>query len=149
MLEWIYLNKTYLWWLGTLSVATFIVTLIMIPILVVRIPADYFIDDICKPVLSGRQLSFFPLLSLIIKNLFGIIFLLAGFSMLLLPGQGLISILIGIMLINFPGKRTLERRIVQQIFVQKSINWIRTRANRPPLKIPKRVIAENDNTQKG
>ena len=149
MLEWIYLNKTYLWWLGTLSVATFIITLIMIPLLVVRIPADYFTDDIRKPIPSGRQLSFFSLFSLIIKNLFGIIFILGGFSMLLLPGQGLISILIGIMLINFPGKHILERRIVQQAFVLNTINWIRTRANRPPLKIPKRVIPDNDNTQKG
>lgn len=137
MLEWIYLNKSCLWWLGILSIATFIVTLIMIPILIVRIPADYFINDIRKPILSGRQLSFFSLLSIIVKNLFGTIFILAGFSMLLLPGQGLISILIGIMLINFPGKRILERRMVQQVFVQKTINWIRTKANRPPLIIPK------------
>jgi hypothetical protein len=149
MLEWIYLHKTYIWWLGTLSVVTFIVTLIVIPILVVRIPAGYFTEDNSKPILSSRQLSFFPLLSIIIKNLFGIIFILAGFSMLLLTGQGFISILIGIMLINFPGKRTLERRIVQQAFVLHTINWIRARANRPPLKMPRRVIAVNNNAEKG
>jgi len=57
--------------------------------------------------------------------------------MLLLPGQGFITILIGIMLLNFPGKLSLELRIVQQPPVFRAINWMRARANQPSLQIPK------------
>jgi len=57
--------------------------------------------------------------------------------MLLLPGQGIITILIGIMMLNFPGKFTLEQRIVQQPNVLRAVNWMRTKADRPVLEVPK------------
>ena len=59
-----------------------------------------------------------------------------GLAMLVLPGQGVITILVGITLLNFPGKRRLELRIVRQRPVLLAINWIRARANRPPLVLP-------------
>jgi drug/metabolite transporter (DMT)-like permease len=74
-----------------------------------------------------------------LKNLLGIIFILAGVAMLILPGQGILTILLGIMLMNFPGKHTLERRIVQQPAVLRAINWMRTKANHPELKLPNQV----------
>jgi len=57
----------------------------------------------------------------------------AGIIMLVLPGQGIFTILIGIMLLNFPGKYRLERWIVARRPVLRSINWLRRRAGRAPL----------------
>ena len=51
------------------------------------------------------------------------------------PGK-FITMLIGLMLMNFPGKHALERRIVQQPVVLRMINWMRQRAGRPRLELP-------------
>jgi hypothetical protein len=55
-----------------------------------------------------------------------------------LPGQGVITILIGVMMVDFPGKFLLERRIVQYPSVLRAINWMRTKAHRRPLQVPPR-----------
>jgi hypothetical protein len=68
----------------------------------------------------------------------GAVFLLAGLAMLFTPGQGLLTILMGIMLLNFPGKQRLELAIVRRPAVLKSINWVRGRAGRPPLQLPEK-----------
>ena len=59
----------------------------------------------------------------------------AGIAMLLLPGQGVLTILIGIMLLDFPGKRSLEFWIIRQRGVLKAANWIRRKSNHPPLEV--------------
>lgn len=53
VLEWISIHETVFWWIGTLSIATFAETMIVIPVLVVRIPADYFKRE--KQKLKGRK----------------------------------------------------------------------------------------------
>lgn len=70
---------------------------------------------------------------LTLKNLVGVVFLLAGIAMLVLPGQGLLTVLIGISLIDFPGKHRLEARLVSQRLVLQAINAVRHRFGRPPL----------------
>jgi hypothetical protein len=74
---------------------------------------------------------------LVLKNLAGTILVLAGAIMLVGPGQGAIAILIGIMLLDFPGKYRLERWVIRQRPVRRAVNWIRVKARRPPLQIPK------------
>jgi len=142
ILEWVRIHEIALWWIGTLSMATFVGTLIIIPILVVRIPADYFKHEKQKPDHFYRRYSFMRILVLVLKNLLGLIFIIAGLAMLLLPGQGIITILIGIMMLNFPGKLAMEQRIVQQPTVLRAINWMRTKANRPVLEVPKLSLIE-------
>ncbi len=129
--EWFRVNETVLVWLGVLSVVSFIGTLLAIPYIVARIPTDYFIRE-HKP----RRTSPSPpshVLWLVLKNVLGIILILAGLAMLVLPGQGVLTMLLGIMLMNFPGKYELERYLIQQPTVFKALNWMRTRANQPPL----------------
>ena len=122
--------------------ATFVGTLIIIPILIVRIPADYFKREKQKPDRSHRRYSFIRILVLALKNLLGLIFITAGVAMLFLPGQGFITILIGIMMLNFPGKLTLELRIVQQPTVLRAINWIRAKTDQPELQVPELNLIE-------
>jgi hypothetical protein len=137
ILEWVHIHETAFLWIGTLSIATFVGTLIIIPILIVRIPADYFKRKKQKTDHSHRQYLFIRILVLALKNLLGLIFIIAGLAMLLLPGQGFITILIGIMMLNFPGKFALQLRIVQRPTVLRAINWVRTKADRPALEVPK------------
>jgi len=138
ILEWVYIHEIAFWWIGILSLAAFVGTLIIIPILIVRIPANYFRRERQKPnPCDKNQHAAICFIGLVCKNLFGAIFVLAGVALLFLPGQGFITMLIGIMMLNFPGKFRLEQRIVQKPTVLHSINWIRTKAGRPALEIPK------------
>ena len=135
-LEWIQGHELTLYWIGTLSLVVFLATLILVPLLVVHIPSDYFLWN--KPTLVEirKPYSVIRSIGIVLKNIFGVVFVLAGLAMLILPGQGIITILIGVMMLNFPGKLNLERRIVQQRNVLRAINWIRVKANKPALQVP-------------
>jgi hypothetical protein len=131
MYSWYRGNEIVLVGLGILSVIMFIATLLAVPLIVARIPTTYFIR---KHQPSPRQpRSSARMLWLVLKNILGIFLLLGGLAMLVLPGQGVLTILLGIMLMNFPGKYELERYIIQQPTVLRAVNWMRLRANRPAL----------------
>jgi hypothetical protein len=53
--------------------------------------------------------------------------------MLFIPGQGLLTMLLGIVCLDFPGKRALERRIVAHPPVFRALNWIRAKQGELPL----------------
>ena len=118
--------------LGVVSGVLFIGTLIAIPILIVRLPNDYFIKNHRRTWLQNRH----PVLRVaayVIKNLIGCVFLLAGIAMLVLPGQGILTMLIGVSLIDFRGKQKLQRKLIGQPAVLRTINRIRQRFGRKPL----------------
>lgn len=133
MFAWLRMYATTFWWMGAFSLIMFIGTLIAIPILVARIPADYFTRS---DRAGGREQTKHPVLRLLgrlFKNVLGFVFIVAGLVMLVLPGQGIITILVGITLMEFPGKRAVERRIVAQPTVLRMINWMRARAQQSEL----------------
>jgi hypothetical protein len=133
--EWMKLHQTGLQYLGALSILTLFITPIIVFALVIIMPEDYFLSDRDHILVFGGK--YHPLVQiaiLVLKNAIGVVFVLAGVAMLMLPGQGVLTILIGLTLINFPGKRTLERRIVSRERVHSAINWMRSKAGRPPLK---------------
>jgi hypothetical protein len=136
MLDWIPFSKTALWWMGILSVVTFFGSLIALPMLIARMPADYFVRDRQGHAAHRRQHPVLRVIGLVCKNLVGLAFVLAGIAMLVLPGQGVLTIVIGLSLMNFPGKHALERYIVQQPTILQAINWTRNKAGQPPLKVP-------------
>lgn len=51
--------------------------------------------------------------------------------MLFAPGQGILSLLVGIILCDFPGKHRVERKIIARPRVLSVINQIRARYKRP------------------
>ena len=55
--------------------------------------------------------------------------------MLVLPGQGIFTIMIGLMLSNYPGKYAIERKFIAIPSVLKSINWLRKKSEKPPIEI--------------
>jgi hypothetical protein len=135
MLEWFYNNETLSWWLLATSLFTFLATLIAVPIILVRIPQDYFSYPDRHRINWQNKNRFLRLPLLLIKNLFGVVFILLGILMLVLPGQGLLTILIGLVLLDFPGKYRVERSVVNQPVVLRSINWVRLKAGKSPLNI--------------
>ena len=135
ILNWFEVNGQWLSVLAIGSVFSFMATLVAIPVIVVHIPENYFLHEKRRPYHRQNALPGIKLLLAIIKKIFGIVFVLAGIAMLVLPGQGLLTILIGLMLVNFPGKYGLERRLMRQKNVLRSVNWMRARANRPPLRL--------------
>jgi len=78
---------------------------------------------------KNRSLS---LMINIVKIMVGLFLLICGLVMLFLPGQGLLTMLMGLSLIPFPGKKKLEKAIVARKSVRYSLNWIRMKANKKP-----------------
>jgi len=114
------------------SAIGFVGSLIAIPMILVRLPADYFDTRTPRHWMKDHH----PVLrmsGLIVKNIVGIVFLLAGFAMLFLPGQGVLTMLIGISLMDFPKKRQLEAKMVGQPTVLGVINSMRQKFGKPPL----------------
>ena len=137
MIEWLQGNETVIWWLVASSVFTFVLSLILVPMMVVRIPADYFSYKKRHPKKPEKYPPAARIVLLVFKNVMGIVLVFAGILMLVLPGQGLFTMFVGIMMMNFPGKYKLERWIVERGPVLKSINWMRRRAGHEPLKTHK------------
>ena len=120
--------------LGILSVVFFIGSLIAIPILLVRLPVDYFDENRPRGWFRTSHVVLRVTVH-VLKNVIGVVFLLAGIAMLVLPGQGLLTVLIGISLLDFPGKSKLERRIIGRPAILRTINSIRAKFGKPPLVI--------------
>jgi hypothetical protein len=120
--------------LTVLSIVFFVGTLIAIPFILVRLPADYFDVRVPRPWMEDHH----PVLRVaghVVKNAVGGIFLFAGFLMLFLPGQGVLTMLIGISMLDFPGKRNVEAKLVGQPTVLNVINGMRAKFGKPPLVI--------------
>lgn len=129
-------NQEWLTTLALTSLVTFIASLIIIPWIITRLPADYFVDEqrhISKAH-NKHPLAYFAIR--IFKNLVGGILVLAGILMLVLPGQGILTIFVGLGIADFPGKFKLLRRIAQQPSVYNAMNWIREKAAIEPLEKP-------------
>ena len=75
------------------------------------------------------------LITAVVKNLVGYTLILGGIIMLFVPGQGLFTIFIGLILSNYPGKYYVERRIVAIPKILNTVNWLRKKTDKPPLKI--------------
>lgn len=129
------LNEQALFWLIIASLITFVLTLVAVPLLAARIPANYFCYKSRHRTPWDEQHPLMRWTLLIAKNILGFIFLAVGTAMLFLPGQGLLTIFIGVMLLNFPGKYRFERWLVSRRPILHSINWLRHKAHRPPLSL--------------
>ena len=124
-----------MWALGTASVAILVASVVIIPALVVRIRPDYFTHATRPPGAEENQKPFVRIAILVGKNILGGILMLAGIAMFVLPGQGLLTLLVGFFLIDFPGKYRVEKWLIARSFVRRPIDWLRVRRGRPPLQV--------------
>ncbi|MBX3200331.1 MAG: hypothetical protein KF894_19495 [Labilithrix sp.] len=112
--------------IGIVSVAMFLGTLVAIPWVVRRLPADHFVRPPPQHGLARR----------IAQNLLGVTFIAAGIAMLVLPGQGILTILIGVSIVDLPVKHRLMRWLLLRPAIQDGIQRLRARAGKPPLLLP-------------
>ncbi|MDN3516871.1 PGPGW domain-containing protein [Aquisalimonas lutea] len=135
MPDWLPADPVVFWWLAAFSVVMLLGGVVMVPWIVVRIPADYFAHRRREAVVLTRRHPVVRALLLVTKNLVGAVLIVAGVLMLVLPGQGVLTILVGLTLVNFPGKFRVERWIITRPAVLRSVNWLRQRAGRRPLEV--------------
>jgi hypothetical protein len=133
---WVEAHETLVWWVGISSVILFLATLIIVMTVTVMLPSNHFLhhrhDHPIAPIKNPVLFACYQ----VCKNLVGASFVLAGLAMLVLPGQGLLSLIIGLSLISFPGKRRFIRAAVRRKAVLRSANWLRAKFDRPPLDAP-------------
>ena len=117
-----------------LFVVTFTISLAIVSFIVVRIPPDYFHKDHPRDLFADRH-PVVRFLGVLAKNILGVVLVVLGILMSIpgVPGQGILTILLGIMLLDFPGKRTLEYKIVARPQVLRTINKLRHRFGKPSL----------------
>jgi hypothetical protein len=117
-----------------LFLVTFTVSLSIVSIIMVKIPVDYFKKDRPRELWADRHPAI-RFVGVFAKNLLGVILVALGILMSIpgVPGQGLLTILLGIMLLDFPGKRDLEHKLVSRAHVRNAINKLRHRFGKPDL----------------
>ena len=137
IISWSSMNSDLLFLLGSLSIFILIISVFMMVLIISFLPEDYFKSE-NRNLISSVRNSRYPLLkllALITKNFFGILLLLSGILMLVLPGQGILTIITGLVFMDYPGKYKFERKLLRQKGVINSINWIRSRLSKPSLKV--------------
>jgi len=99
---------------------------------IVKMPANYFHSSHGREFLTGSH----PTLrwaGIVVKNLIGLVLVVLGVVMMVAPGPGVLTILLGVTLLDFPGKRRLELKLVRRPAVRHAIDSIRARFGQPPL----------------
>lgn len=119
--------ESFLHLLGIVSLATFFISIVMIPWLVGRLPHDYFIAPPDSRDRIPHRPRYFSVILFVFKNILGFLLFLAGIAMLFLPGQGILTIILGIALMSFPGKHSLLLALTARPSVQRSLDWLRTK----------------------
>ena len=121
-----------------LGIGLFIVSLAFsfgsIILVMIKIPANYFSTHYERDFLPDS-----PWLvrwgAVILKNVLGVFLILLGIVLSLpgVPGQGILTILLGIIMLDIPGKRPIEAKIIRRPAVLAAINKLRARYNKSPL----------------
>ena len=132
LLTWGQMNQGLLFALGAASILMFVGTLVAVPIVICRLPRDIYVRRRRSRIRPRGVATVFFL----VRNVLGVAIVASGILMLVLPGQGLLTIVIGIALLDFPGKQGLERRLIGHPRVIDAMNALRERFDRPPLDPP-------------
>jgi hypothetical protein len=113
------------WGLGMFSVLAVGASLLLVPRFLASLPADYLRAEWHAPPKSA--------LLRVGQNLLGVVLILLGVAMLLLPGQGILTLLVGVLLVDIPGKHRLGTRLLSRPKVLAVVNKLRAHRSAPPL----------------
>ncbi len=121
---------------GGMFLVSLFISFAAIGIVMVKVPPHYFSPHHERDFLPGS-----PWLvrwgAVIAKNIAGVFLILLGIILSLpgVPGQGILTILLGLIFLDIPGKRPLEARIIKRPSVLSAINKLRAKYNKPPLEL--------------
>jgi hypothetical protein len=113
----------------TASALIFVASLLFTPFLVSKIPHDYFTNTKYHKL----EIKHFGRLIVVVgRSALGLVLVLLGLVMLFTPGQGILAIIVGLFLMEFPGKKRLEREMIENEVTFKALNWMREKFKKPP-----------------
>lgn len=115
------------------SVLMYVASIVVVPWLIIRMPSDYLVRYPPMRTEWGHHHPAIRLFLKVTKNLLAYLIIAAGVLMLFLPGQGVLTIIAGLLLADFPGKHRLIRWTITRPAVLRAVNWLRARAHRAPL----------------
>ncbi len=133
-MDWTQLLAELVIWGTALSLVTLLIALVAVPWVVCRLPQDYFSRPRRHSLRDRSGPGYLALV--VLRNLLGAVLVILGVAMLLTPGQGMVTLLTGLLIMNFPGKYRLERALVSREGVAKTLNWLRRRRGLPPFDRP-------------
>ncbi|MFK8078640.1 MAG: PGPGW domain-containing protein [Granulosicoccus sp.] len=136
ILSWLVQYKHLFSSFALLGVLLLVTSLVATPWLVARLPKDYLI----KAGLRQKPHGLVRTVIYCVRALIGLILVVLGFVLMLTPGPGLVVLIVGISLAEFPGKQRLLVSIATQPHVLKSLNWMRTQRGRPPFDHPSTTL---------
>ena len=115
---------------------TFIVNLAIVTFILVKLPTDYFKKNRKTKFWAGPRPAVHAA-KVIGKNLLGVLLVAVGIVLSLpgVPGQGLLTVLLGVMLVDFPGKRTVEQKLLKRPAIRNGITRLREKFGKPPLEL--------------
>jgi hypothetical protein len=123
--------------LVALALVVFVLSFLAGVVVILALPADYFVRRRAAVLQSQPVLR---LALLVARNLLGLLVFVLGLVMALplVPGPGALFMLIGLGLVDFPGKRTLQLRLLRQPRILRSVNGLRARFGRQALQTGER-----------
>src|SRR5918999_1251669 len=103
-------------------VGSFLLNLAIVTIILVKLPADHFSKNRKTKFWAGPR-PWLRAAGIIGKNIGGILLVALGVVLSLpgVPGQGLLTILLGIMIMDFPGKDRLEQKLLSRPSIVNAI----------------------------
>lgn len=116
-----------------LSLLLALVSLLLTPLAVARLPADYL--TVRNTRLRDRLREGGPraVARFALRNLLALALLVPGLLMLFTPGQGLLTIAVALVVADFPGRRRLVRALLRRPLLARAVQALRARAGVPPL----------------
>jgi hypothetical protein len=115
---------------------SFFVNLGIVSLILVKLPADHFSKSRKTKFWAGPRPAIHAA-KVIGKNIAGVLLVALGIVLSLpgVPGQGLLTVLLGIMLLDFPGRHRLEQKLLSKPSIVNTINRLRERFGKPPLQL--------------
>lgn len=119
-----------------LFLGSLLISFAAIGIVMVKIPANYFSSHYKQDFLPNSSWAV-RWGAVILKNILGLFLIALGILLSLpgVPGQGILTILLGLIMIDIPGKRPLEAKIIKRPTVLAAVNNLRGRYNKPTLEL--------------
>ncbi len=123
------------WALAALFALLFAGSVFLVPWAVVQIPADYFKQSARRPPLWCHYPPALRLLMIVAKNIVGLLLVLVGVTLLFLPGPGMVTLVIGLLMLDVPGKFRFERWLLSHKFILQPVNWLRMKQHKEALQL--------------
>ena len=123
--------------IGTaIFLATFLLSLGIVSLILVKLPVNYFRKDNHSKFWADKPPAV-RVLAVIGKNILGWLLIAVGIILSVpgVPGQGLLTVLLGVMLVDFPGKHRLEQKLLHRPAIKNAITRLRARFGKQPLEL--------------